>query len=485
MGEKKKNLLQSFIDYFYGNFVVLLLGFISLPLVTRLLDTEEFGKTAMFTTAVSVIYIFAILGLDQAYIRFFYKQKVNQTKLFIQCLIPSVCLVTILAILYVCGAPVLNQFLFGTTGTDITLLVLGYTVISVFERFLFLNIRMEQNGKLYSNLNILSKVLNILIIIVTAWMLGNNFRVVLYAMTGSLGIVTLLIGIRFIIRNRKTVNSVEEHAVTEKDLLSYGVPFVMMLLMEWLLSSMDKWSIKAFCGFGETGIYSSAMQIMTVLLTFKITFVAFWSPVAMEKYENVSEEESVPFFRDIFGKVQFLCITAAFLLTIFRSVIVLILGSRYRDAIRIIPYLSLMPVLSILFEMISQGIKFKGKIRYINYASITAICCNLIGNLLLVPIFKGIGAAFATAVTYIVYFLLGTYFAEKCYPVGYPIKKLLFSLILYMGYATYASFCDTELLSVMIGIVLLIFICFINRIVIKDLWSFVTAFCKGHRSQRQ
>ena len=62
----KPNLFKSFLDYFYGNFIVLLLGFISLPLITRVLPTDEYGRTAMFTSAVSIIYIFAILGLDQS-----------------------------------------------------------------------------------------------------------------------------------------------------------------------------------------------------------------------------------------------------------------------------------------------------------------------------------------------------------------------------------------------------------------------------------
>ncbi len=61
---KKESLLSSFIKYFYGNFVVLVLGLVQLPLTTRILATEEYGKTTMFTTAVTVIYIFAILGLD-------------------------------------------------------------------------------------------------------------------------------------------------------------------------------------------------------------------------------------------------------------------------------------------------------------------------------------------------------------------------------------------------------------------------------------
>ena len=194
MGEKKQgNLMKSFIDYFYGNFVVLLLGFISLPLITRVLDTNEYGRTALFTSAVTVIYIFAILGLDQAYIRFFYKKGINRRRLFLQCLIPPTVIVLFLTAIYMFGADAFNHLLFGKSSLDVSLLVVGYTIISVFERFLFLNIRMEQRGKLYSNLNILSKVLNVSLIILFSIRLGNDFRVVLYAMTLSLGIVTLIV----------------------------------------------------------------------------------------------------------------------------------------------------------------------------------------------------------------------------------------------------------------------------------------------------
>ncbi|HOO28297.1 MAG TPA: oligosaccharide flippase family protein, partial [Lachnospiraceae bacterium] len=183
--EKKEGILTGFIQYFYGNFVVLLLGFVSLPLITRVMTTDEYGRTAMFTSAVSMIYIFAILGLDQSYIRYFYKEGVNRKKLFMQCLRFPVILIVLLAGLYVLGARYFNGFLFGRSALDITLLVIAYTIISVFERFLFLNIRMEQNGKLYSNLNILSKVLYILFILLFVAFLGNDFRVVLYAMTLS------------------------------------------------------------------------------------------------------------------------------------------------------------------------------------------------------------------------------------------------------------------------------------------------------------
>lgn len=459
--ENKDSLFSSFIKYFYGNFVVLLLGLIQLPLTTRVLETQEYGKTTMFTTAVTVIYIFAILGLDQAYIRYFYKDGVNRKTLFFQCLFPPFVLILILSAVYVIFSDVFNTFLFGVSGVNVIIPVVAYTVISVFERFLFLNIRMEQNGVLYSNLNILSKVLNVSFIILFAWLWGSDFKIVMYAFTLSLGTVTLIIGIRYLYVTRK--EKVTRHDISEKELLAYGIPFVPMLLMEWLLSSMDKWSIKIFNDFSETGIYGSAMQIMTIILTVKITFVAFWSPVAMEKYENCPQEECKDFFADMFDKVQFLCMFAAFMLTILRGVIVLILGKDYRQAISIIPFLTLMPILSIMFEMTGQGVKFTGKIKYFNYASLAAILCNLIGNTMLVPRFKGVGAALATAVTYIVYFAIGTYYSTKCYPVKYRMKAFVISLLLYTVYAAYATVTDDQLLSALAGAAVLIVVCIINR----------------------
>lgn len=471
---KKPGVLAGFLQFFYGNFVVLVLGFVSLPLITRVLSTEEYGRTSLYSSVVSIIYIFAILGLDQAYIRYFYKDDVDTRKLFKQCLIMPLLLIVLLSGVYFVFSDFFNNILFERTGLDISLLVVAYTLTSVFERFLFLNIRMEQKGKLYSNLNILSKVLYIAFILIFVKIYGDDFRVGLFALTLPLVIVTAGLLIRFILLGRKHTKS--PHKVSGKELLTYGVPFVPMLLMEWLLSSMDKWSIRFFNDYAETGVYSAAMQIMTILLTFKITYVAFWAPIAMEKYEKESEETVKPFFADMFQKVQFLCMLAAFGLTMFRQVIVLILGADYREAIKIIPFLSLMPILSILFEMAGQGVKFKGKIVYYNYASLAAIVCNLCGNALLVPRLKGIGAAIATAVTYIVYFVIGTYFANKCYKVEYKFGKFTVALIAYIGYAAFATFTSNELYNFGLGAIMLVFVCILNLGTLKDLISYALGF---------
>jgi O-antigen/teichoic acid export membrane protein len=481
---KKPNLIHSFIQYFYGNFVVLLLGFLSLPLITRMLDTDEYGRTSMFQSVVTVIYIFAILGMDQAYIRYFYKENIDRRSLLKKCITPALFIVFFLSLLYCVLAKHVNLFLFEKTGFDISLLVIVYTFLSVLERFFFLHIRMEQNGKLYSNMNILSKILYIVFLWGAFTILGNEFTVVLYAMTLSLGCTTGMIIIRYFYKEKRVEKKERQFYVPKKELMKYGMPFVMTALMEWLLSSCDKYSLRIFSTMSQVGIYASAMQIMVILLTFKATFVAFWAPIAMEKYEQKTKEDCSSFFQEVFSKVQFLSLLAAFSLILFKDVVVLLLGEKYRDAGYIIPFLVFMPILSILYEITSQGIKFKKKIRYYNYASAAAIVCNLGGNAILVPKFGALGAAMATGITYILYFAMGSYFSKKCYPVAYEYKKTMFYVALLVVYGLYASFFDNDVIGVLFGIGGMAVITVMERKNVKEIGDFVWKVAKGIRKEK-
>lgn len=438
----------------------------------------------MFQSVVTVIYIFAILGMDQAYIRYFYKENIDRRSLLRKCMTPALLIVFLLSLLYLALAKQVNLFLFEKTGLDISLLVVVYTLLSVLERFFFLHIRMEQNGKLYSNMNIISKILYIVFLWGAFSILGNEFTVVLYAMTLSLGCTTGIIIARYFYREKRVERKGSQIHVSKKELMKYGMPFVMTALMEWLLSSCDKYSLRIFSTMSQVGIYASAIQIMVILLTFKATFVAFWAPIAMEKYEQRTKEECSLFFQKVFSNVQFLSLLAAFSLILFKDVVVLLLGEKYRGAGYIIPFLTFMPILSILYEITSQGIKFKKKIRYYNYASAAAILCNLGGNAVLVPMFGALGAAMATGITYILYFAMGSYFSNKCYPVAYEFKKTMFYVALLFIYGLYASFFDNDVTGVLMGIGGMTVIIVMERKNVREIGDFIWRIARNSGKEK-
>ena len=466
------NPVKGFLSYFYGNFIVLILGFIQTPLITRILPTDEYGRTGMFETAVSIIYIFAILGLDQSYMRYYYVKDIDRVALIKKCLAPALIIVTGLSGLYVFFSDAVNGFLFERSGSGVVILVVAYTYICVFERFIFLDVRMDQNGKLYSNINIIEKVLSIVTLIGAYFIIGDDFRIGLLALVVPWGCTTLFLAVRYLIKHRDYRRSPDSYVPTYRELISYGLPLITVLLMEWALSSADKLALRTFSDFNELGIYNSAMKIIVLLLTFKNTFIAYWSPVAMERFEKAEMEENKDFFGRVYEAVVFLCILLSVFMILFRKVIVLLLGPDYRMAEAVLPFLTLMPVFAMMFEVTNQSIKYTKKGIYLNIASIAAIIVNVSGNIALVPRLGGLGAAITTGVSYMAYFAIGSYFAEKCIRIGYNYRKTAIYALLLTAFCLEASFVNSVPADTLSGLMILCIAVIMDRKVIVRLVSY-------------
>lgn len=70
-----KKLLRNTAWYFVGTVISAILGFISSPILTRVLTTEvyaQYGMVASFTTLVAT---FVYLGQDEAFMRYFDRRK--------------------------------------------------------------------------------------------------------------------------------------------------------------------------------------------------------------------------------------------------------------------------------------------------------------------------------------------------------------------------------------------------------------------------
>ena len=251
--------------------------------------------------------------------------------------------------------------------------------------------------------------------------------------------------------------------------MKYGLPFILILLMEWLLSSCDRIALRLWSDFDELGIYTSAMKIIVLLLTVKNTFVAYWSPIAMERFESRSLEENRTFFRKAFETVQVFCMFMASGLIVSRKAVVLLLGRDYRGAERMIPFLTLMPVFAILFEITNQSIKFSKRNWYLNAASLVAILCNVAGNMMLVPKLGGIGAAVTTGFSYLVYFVIGSLCSERCISIGYPIRRTFFLAALLLAYCAEASFIGNAFLDILGFILFSLAVCLTCRGAVKEM----------------
>ena len=135
------------------------------------------------------------------------------------------------------------------------------------------------------------------------------------------------------------------------------------------------------------------------------------------------------------------------------------------------PMLVFMPVMYLLSETTMVGIEFKKKTKYFIYISIVVATINIMGNILLVPHLGAKGAAISTGLSYIVFFVLRTYFSTKLINFGFNLKRMYLAVFLILFYALFLSFYNYIIINILIGIFLEIVITVIYYPVLKKIYK--------------
>lgn len=451
----KESLFKKFIEFGFGSIIVLILGFISSPIITRLISPEEFGKMSMFNMITSVISIFILMGLDQAFIRFFYEEKEkNRSKLLIKSIkLPLVLSVILSFIIFIFRSQISN-FIVGEYSSSVIGLLITQTIILVISRFSLLSVRMEQKGKLYSVLQILGKLSYIILVLYIFNIKGNIYETLIYALVMS-NILVVIVSI--VLQKKVWISGLLNKDKTEtkfKELIKYGYPLVFTIVITWIFQSIDKISINIFNGYRELGIYSSAFSIIALLNNIQSVFSTFWTPVAFERYKEDSDNRE--FFSEISKVVSVVFLILSTLIILFKDLIILVLGPEYSSASFVIPFLVFSPIMYTVSETTVLGINFLKKPKLHIYISIMSCITNIVGNIILVPILGAVGAAISTGISYIVFFSMRTILSLRLYKVNYGLKQFYRSTLGLSVLALYMSFNKIDLIGVILGIITLV-----------------------------
>ncbi|PFW57232.1 polysaccharide biosynthesis protein [Bacillus cereus] len=448
----KNNLVKKFVDYAFGSGIVLLLGFISSPLSTRLFSPEEFGKFSMFLLYANIINIIIMMGLDQSFIRYFYQEKGNQTKLLYRSLkIPFIASIVMTIISFFLFKQI-STALFGTNNIQLLVLFTINNFSMLISRFALLVIRMQQKGKLYSIVQIGQKLSYILIILLLFVPLKNSFLTLVYAFVFSniiLAIIAIVFERELWVVNKQKIKNEKLHTNT-KELLRFGIPLVFTLLITWLFQSADRLFIQHYHGHAELGLYTAAFSIIALLNAVQSAFTTFWVPVAYEHYEKNSDNKE--FFKKITNVIAFCMFLICIGIIFFKDIIIFILGEEFREASKIMPFLVFMPLMYTISETTVLGINFKKKSYYHVIIAFLSAGLNVVGNFLLVPKLGAEGAAISTGLAYIFFFSIRTFISGKLYKVNFDLKRIYLMTTCLLIFTIYATFNTFDMYYFIIGL---------------------------------
>lgn len=460
--KNKNSLFHQLCDFGIGPIVGMGISMLTVPVTTRLLSPEEFGKSSLFTLFQTLFLIIGVLGIDQAYVRYYNSKEIDRTTLFQNALFyPLIFCVALISVCIVFMRPV-SVFLFGSVESGLMTAFCIFIPVLLLNRFFLLQIRMDLRGKTYSLINIASQVINFGILLVFLFFYQKTFRSIVYATIIGMCVNTF---ISFAFCDKGFLRKRFAYSKTiQKNLVKFGLPLIPATLLSWLLNSFDKVGLRAWSDFEQLGLYAAAFKIVALLNVFQNVFSTAWIPIAYKWHE-----EDVPNkrFENVGTIVLAFMVMLFSLVVVFRDVLMLFLGEQYRNTAKVFVFLLFVPVMYTVSETTSLGIGFAKKTMYSLYVAAIAVFLNIIGNYLLIPKYGAEGAAISTCVSYIVFFWGRTLFSRKVW-FKFGLFKYILNILLLLGFGVNMLLWQNRIIEVAILIFVILFNAFLGFRIFRE-----------------
>ena len=455
------------VGFSVATWISFLLSFFSAPITTRLFVPDEMGRINLFTTFLNLFMMFAYLGLDQAYVRFYNEPpgKNNSRGVFTICTLCSVAFSVVLSAGILLFWNPVSTAITGNAGLIVPLLLSVSILANVLIRFFNLSARMQSKAMLYSVQTILVALAGKLFYVIVAF--WNPTHV--YAI-GAMTLSYALIAVALIfVQTRNTfTRHVDASRGVMKTLFKFALPLLPVSLLSWLNNSVAQLLLKGYVSYAAIGIYTNAGNIANLVALIQAGFNAYWQPFVYENYKTGNSK-----IRKVHNLITVAMIAFGLAIVLGQDVIYLLLGEKYRAGKEFFPFLLLTPICYTIAETTGVGINIakKSHLNIITFVANTGV--NLLLCFLLLPRIGVVGAAIAAAASSIVMLIVKTILGEKYYPcVGSYLKT--FTAV---GIIAAAAVCNWLLYAVVwlkygILVLLLAGLLLLYRREVAYLWTF-------------
>lgn len=384
-------MIRASLIYVASSIVTGLIPFLLLPILTRFLSPEMYGKVAMFN--ICIVAFGSIIGLSvhgAANRRYFDNDisKIDLARFNFNCVIILILssIITLLVLFF--SENLLSDFL------NIPISWLYLCLVSVFSKFL-INLRLGQwqirkNAKYYGLFQIVTSLVNVIfsILFVVVLLMEDKGRVYAVVITSVIAGIFSCISL---IRTRLIFFRLDYNDI--KYALSFGVPLIPHVVGAFLLVSIDRLIVTKELGIHAVGIYMVAVNIGN---GFNMLFNAInkaYSPLMYEILKNNRDGEKKNVIKITYVYFLFLSLFGGFSFLIAPKILEFVVGPDFHDASRIIPFIVMGQIFRGMYYVVSVYIFFTKKTKFLSAITICSGLLNVGLIFYLIPHFGLIGAA--------------------------------------------------------------------------------------------
>jgi O-antigen/teichoic acid export membrane protein len=426
-----KQLAKASATYGLGSVLVRALTFLLLPVYTRHLAPADYGIIAVAVTIASILGAIMPIGLHGAVARFYYqvetdaeRRRVNGT-LWLAVAASALVMSLLLDLI---GAPVFRVLVPNVPFHPYLRLAIWTACLTSLGLVPLAMLQVQERARLYVVLSTGSAAATLALVAYLVVFRGWGARG--YLIGGLCG--AALAAVAYVVVALRIITPGIDLAHLRAALI-YSVPLVPHAIASWVLELSDRAVLARFVPLSDVGVYSLGYQLGAAVGLLTAAFTSAWVPVlfrGLAKNDPAVDRELSRLGTYFVVGLVFCCLGSALLA---EPVLGYVLAPAYHDAYRVTLWIVGAYVLGGLY-ILPIGLLFWQKTTWlIPLITVTAGSVNVALNLLFVPRFGYMTAAWSTLVSNAVMLLMAWQLARRRYAFPYEYRRMGLTLASALG----------------------------------------------------
>lgn len=418
-----------------GTFTSKVLVFLLMPLYTALLSAEEFGVADIVTQTANLIIPLAAVGICDGLFRFALDAKGDSREA--KRTFTSALLVILLGSAVMLGAVQVLRLIDVFEGY--VFLIAAYVICANLHSAVANFVRALGRTPLFAAQGIANTVLTIVFNIL--FLVVFDMKAMGYVASVVAADLTVTVVVFFGARLYKYVSPRSVDRASIRAMLKFSIPYIPTTMM-WLITSVsDRYIVSAYCGVAENGLYAAAYKLPTLLTLVCGVFIEAWQ---FSIVKDASEEERGSFFSTVFKNYMGIIFMGASVIIAGSKILTsLLLADSYYESWRFVPILVIATAFSALVSFLGSVYFLEKKSVMSMLTAMAGAFINVVLNFVLIPTRAAMGAAIATAISYIAVYVIRAYDTRFYVRFDLHVPRLVLNTAL-VGIQAVIMICEIE-----------------------------------------
>ena len=480
-----KESAVTFTGMFYGN----INRYLYTLLLARWVGSEFLGIYSLANSVRLISEVFGKMGMEIGVMRFVSLLNPDIEKKKIQRLIGSAVKMTmafsvvIMAGLLVSSGFIVTHILKGPPLLKIVLMV--FAIAIPFNAITLVVAFATQGFKRLKYKIFITQFLNptilLVVMIISFWFISVEVALMAPMLVSSIiGFIVMFAVLKKLtgVKNQQLLK-----APFDRELLVFSYPLMFVTILLTLMHWMDILMLGAFTNASTVGLYHPAARTAGLLQALLTSFLSIYSPMIAQFHAESDQKNMSGSYKLVSRWLLTFSIPVALIFLVYPKKVMLLFGAEYLPSANVLIVLTAATFIHAILGAAQSTLSMTGHTRLLLWNAIGAFVINIILNIILIPNYGMIGAAWATLISLFVISLLRvlevrwilklTFFSTKM------IKPILAGSITWwclwrihpivMDYHTLVTLSAVSLISFLVyGIVL-----WVMRFESED-WDFLT-----------